>query len=682
MKSNRDQVYPPPKVGETPIEDDVYKNQSGSVDAARRDWSASSNRRKKSSFLGSVVAFVVPFVVVSILVGVYRSPFAPSFSLVSSAQDDENKTTSTQSPLIEKAVAQSIDVSGVSTFHDVEKMEQSDETSGQEFQNAKSESTASFDNDLLEAGQADSSKDSTLERQGDEGKILEEEGEKKESEPSLYDAPEKTRQALAQLEYQFLEIQKMDVRDPTRLLDLLSPLQEQANVISEKAVPELTKQTLSVLERIQSFQEMIDNNRNFFIQLQQFDHASLNPTTSRVFFEQYQNLSNTDKSASGIDAYRNDFTKVAYCIDQLEVVDLWNDFIEKYGESLARFRVSQDAARAAVEFVSQNKNLPGMPQEFERLIQRTPEWTFQLEHVVPTQRKILLRLETEISQKYWTFSPSADRCYYLPAPPREGLNDYVADAEGSIKQVEIPKDAKELKLSESKQTNFLRNLSAFARQIPDNLQTQDASKWYASWGAFLTRIQETDQLDPILQYVLMRDCVKLLASSDYYFQRRLEPLLRMLNIPKLEEGTSVDRFQTESQKLQELRQLAKSRLGFLPKNFLTVDKTTAQLDAQVERVAFDYRRIGWLDRDFADEWKCRSPDDIEIPEGDLYVLIPSEDNAQTFQWFKIGVSNGKRTTLKLATNNVPRGSIVFCRVNLSQEKKIAKRASVEQFFNR
>ncbi|MBR5758677.1 MAG: hypothetical protein IKX88_08785, partial [Thermoguttaceae bacterium] len=457
---------------------------------------------------------------------------------------------------------------------------------------------------------------------------------------------------------------------------------ERANVISERAAPELVEQARTVLKKIQSFQEMLAQNRDFFIQLKQFDQASLDPAESRVFFDRFQTPENVDEVASEIAAYRNDFTKVANRLDQLETVDRWNGFVEQYGESLERFHVSQNAARKAIEFVSQHKSLSGMPQEFSGLIRRTPEWTFQLENVVPTQRKILLRLEAEIAQKYWTFSPSADKCYYLLAPPKPGLNDYVADAAGSVKQVEIPNNAEETRSSESKQTEFLLELSAIARSIPDDLQTQDSARWYSGWCEFLTRVQETNQLDSILQYVLMRDCAKLLASSDYFFQRRLEPILKMLNLPQLEEGASVDRFQTETQKLQKIRQLAKSRLDFLPKNHLVVDKTTAQLDAQVERVAFVYRRIGWLDRDFADEWKCRRPSDGELPEGDLYVSIPSEENEQLSQWFKIGSSNGKRTTLKLATNNVPRGSIVFCRVSLTQEKTIVKRASVERFFDR
>ena len=677
MKYNRDQVNPPQEVGSTSIIDDVNTDQNGFIDVVHRDRTTSVKLRKKNSFLGSVLAFVVPFVIVSFFVGVFRNQHTQLFSIASSAQDDEIKTTLTKSPMLEKVADQSLDVSDSFTPSHIENEEQQGKTSIQELQTIEIEPGAPTNNDLTESG-SELSIESPLQDNQDVDELIEE----KEEAPSPYDAPEETSQALAQLEYQFLEIRKNDVRDPDILLSVLSPLRERANVISERAVPELVEQARTVLKKIQSFQEMLAQNRDFFIQLEQFDQASLDPADSRVFFDRFQTLENVDEVASEITAYRNDFTKVANRLDQLETVERWNGFVEQYGESLERFHVSQDAARKAIEFVSQHESLSGMPQEFSGLIRRTPEWTFQLENVVPTQRKILLRLEAEIAQKYWTFSPSADKCYYLLAPPKPGLNDYVADAAGSVKQVEIPNNAEETRSSESKQTEFLLELSAIARSIPDDLQTQDSATWYSGWCAFLTRIQETTQLDSILQYVLMRDCAKLLASSDYFFQRRLEPILKMLNLPQLEEGASVDRFQTETQKLQKIRQLAKSRLDFLPKNHLVVDKTTAQLNAQVERVAFVYRRIGWLDLDFADEWKCRRPSDGELPEGDLYVSIPSDENEQLSQWFKIGSSNGKRTTLKLATNNVPRGSIVFCRVSLTQEKTIAKQASIERFFDR
>jgi hypothetical protein len=646
-----------------------------------------------ASFLGSVAVFVVSFAIVSILIAIYHKPFAPSASV----------ETSSQQNLTEDAVPKNLEQVGVEKdepgkgliIAEVQEAvaKQSDNTLIHETQileitpdNASSAPAA----DEITIGEKNSSSEDVVRRfqkNGDDffssAAVTEEnDDDADELAHSPYDAPEETRQTLAQIEHQFLDTLKKDVRDPAELLELLAPLSKQASLLLENANPELVAQVEESLSKIETFQKTIDENRDFFVLLEGLDQASLNPTATRAFFVQYQTYPNDGAGSPEVDAYRQEFAKVAASIETLEAVDSWNNFVGTYADSLERFYVSQDVVQAALQFISTNKKNQGMPQEFNVLTKRTAEWIFQLENVVPIQRKILLLLESEIAQKYWTYAPSVDKCYYLPAPPKPGVNNYVSDASGSLGQVDIPSDAEEVASSESKQTKFLIELSEQARQIPDSLQEKDPAKWYNDWCDFLTAIQSTDRLDPILQYILMRDCTKLLSSGNYYFQRRLAPILRMLNTPQIEEGVSIDRFQTDSQNLQKLRQLASSRISFLPKDHLVVNKTTAQLDAQVERIAFAYQRVGWLDRDFADVWKCRRPSNAELPAGDLYVVIPSETDSQSLQWFKIGSSDGKQTNLKLAANNVPRGSIIFCRVSLNQEKPIVKRASIEQFFIR
>ena len=247
MKYNRDQVNPPQEVGSTSIIDDVNTDQNGFIDVVHRDRTTSVKLRKKNSFLGSVLAFVVPFVIVSIFVGVYRNQHTPLFSIASSAQDDEIKTTLTKSPMLEKVADQSLDVSDSFTPSHIENEEQQGKTSIQELQTIEIEPGAPTDNDLTESG-SELSIESPLQDNQDVDELIEEEEE--EEAPSPYDAPEETSQALAQLEYQFLEIRKNDVRDPDILLSVLSPLCERANVISERAVPELVEQARTVLKKI------------------------------------------------------------------------------------------------------------------------------------------------------------------------------------------------------------------------------------------------------------------------------------------------------------------------------------------------------------------------------------------------------------------------------------------------
>ncbi len=674
MKSNQDQVNPTRTVGSTSINDEALTGSSCGGNFVQRHDSVPGQKHRQLSLFGGFVTFAIPFVVVSILVGSCQTSVFRPLSTGSLARHCGKQTPpSEESTLEERVSIQPAIAPERRRFSDSEQGERHDFLVIQIPERLEKKSII-LDDVQRYSEQTVISDDLTR----DAPKLVEQDNE---SEHLSNDEPERTRQAIAQLNHHFQEIQKKDVRNPEKLLNLLSPLREQAKTIAERAAPQLADQAQTLLDKIQSFQNMIEDNQDFFCQLEQFDQASLDSAASRAFFAQYQTPANAEVVAPEIVAYHREFAKVAAQIDQLEVVDLWNDFIEKNGESIERFHVSQATAKAAVTFVSQNVNSAETPQEFNILTKRTPEWSFQLENVVPTQRKILLLLENEIAQKYWTFAPSVDRCYYLSAHPKPGINDYVADSSGAIKQVIIPENAREILFKESVQTSFLLELSNQARQIPDDLQDKDPAKWYADWCSFLTKIQESEQLDPILQYVLMRDCAKLLASSDYYFQRRLAPILRVLNIPALENDCIVDRFQTDTSELQKTRLLAKSRLNYLPKKHLIVDKTTAQLNAQVERIAFAYRRIGWLDRDFADEWKCRRPADAKLPEGDLYIILPPDDS-QTSRWLKIGSSNGKRTNLQLATNNIPRGSIIFCRVSLKQEKNVVKRASVETIFNR
>lgn len=496
---------------------------------------------------------------------------------------------------------------------------------------------------------------------------------------------ENSKQLLARLDLQFLNAKKQDLRDPQILETTFDPLKTQASEALNSVASSLKEEAQALADRISAFEKTLVDNNGLLTALKDFDTASTTSDSTKEYFANNAKLFNANSIPAELNVYSQDFAKVSANAEALRVVDQWNDFVLANGQELERFHVSVQNAEEALNFLKKIDSAAAAPVEVQELKRRQEEWTFQTKHVVSTQRKIILCIETERAQKYWTYAPSSEKVYYLPSTPKEGVNDYVADSNGTIKQVEIPSNAPELSSNESPQITFLKSLSAQARAIPDNLASSDPAKWYEKWCAFLIEIQSAKNLDPIVQYVLFKNCAKILASSDYYFEKRLEPILRMLNAPQLADNVVVDRFQTETPQIQNLRKIANARINFLPKDHLTVNKTSEQLDAQVGRVTFVYRRLGWLDRDFADEWTCRRASETPLPQGDLYVIVFADKKEQTTaaRWQKIGESNGKQITLTLASDTIPRGSIVFCRVNLRETAKpVAKRAGIESFFNR
>ncbi|MBQ1277713.1 MAG: hypothetical protein IIY07_03600 [Thermoguttaceae bacterium] len=448
-----------------------------------------------------------------------------------------------------------------------------------------------------------------------------------------------------------------------------------------------------------------------------FDAASLDEKATRAFFNDfvsqrefpnnatpyYNEVSNSSNDPSAtLAAYRAEFHRVASSFDALQTLERWNNFVETRGSALERFYVAPADAENALAFISQTNRRQGLPKEFQILERRAAEWRFNSLNRVAVQRKILLALESELTAKYWTFAATPDKIYYLPQPPRSGRNVCFADAKGARSLVDVPENAPEAATSESTQRIFLQSLTNDARSIPETLRRDDAARWYAAWSAFLARLQTTDSLDPLVQFRLLRTAASTLSTGDFYFAQRLAPTLRMLNVPRLADVDALDVFQAENVALQELRNLARSRIAFLPADRLTVDKTTEELDAQTERFSFVYRRVGWLDRDFSGAWRCRRPENAPLPVGDHYVLLvepasataedsttsgqsPSGDTssqAPRFRWLKIGASDGRQTTLKLATPNVCRGSIVLCRSRVGEQKTVVESGELERLLRR
>lgn len=499
---------------------------------------------------------------------------------------------------------------------------------------------------------------------------------------------ERAREELAQIDAVFIKIKEYGPREADSAIAELDASIEQANRFVQTAPSELAEPGDALRDQMEAFRDALQKNLDFYHRLNALDSASLDAAETRAFYDALESLADPsdDESADvgaalSPGAYREELARSAETLDALDVVERWNEFMRNFGKRLERFRCSPQDARLGLNFIAEMEGKPGAPEELEIVEKRAPQWRFDAEHDFPTQRKILLMLESELRQQYWTYAPSRDVVYYLPRAPRVGVNDYVADAAGTLAKVEIPSDAPELETTVSPQKRFLEDLRDRARQIPDALRAEDVGAWYANWAAFLQTIQDADALDPILQYKFLQKTARCLQSSDFYFASRLEPLLRVLNAPQLDEDASVDRFQTESQKIKSLRALAAARVSFLPKDHLKVDKTTKQLDAATERFATLYQRIGWLDRNFNGEWRLRRPDDAETPAGELYALCV-ETRGSDPRWLKIGSSNGRQITINFVSSAASRGIVVLCRVPEESKSSTVSRSDVNQLFNR
>lgn len=553
--------------------------------------------------------------------------------------------------------------------------------------------------------------------------------------PSSIDS-DKMERELAQLEFQFQETQKIGSERLAQLTTQTAALLDSARLLATQPSvnSEFTNRVETLIAQLEAFQRFIAESSDFFQRLAKLDAASLNAAETRSFFDSFlkeraadesltprfsnvsdssissgaldDNASNADAEPS-IDAYRSELHCVASSVDALETLEIWNAFVKANGAKLERFYVDAATAETALEFISQIKNRQGLPKEFQALERRADEWRFASLNRVAIQRKILLALEAELATKYWTFAPTPDQIYYLQQPPRPGRNVCFVNAQGGLGVVDVPENAPETKSPESSQRLFLQSLASEARAIPETLRADDAARWYAAWSAFLSRLQTADQLDPLVQFRLLHSVVFTLSTGDFYFARRLAPTSRMLNVPSLVGDGAFDVFQSENLKTQELRRLAKTRVAFLPTDRLTVDKTTAQLDAQTERFSFVYRQIGWLDRDFSNAWRCRRSENAPLPIGDLYVLRPVAANANNdvsntytnsnsmfpalhdvsstsptrWRWLKIGSSDGRRITLEFAAPDVCRGSIVLCRSRVGTTAPVA-RGSLERLLRR
>jgi len=376
--------------------------------------------------------------------------------------------------------------------------------------------------------------------------------------------------------------------------------------------------------------------------------------------------------------YSRDFLQVSESVQWFQAIDLWNRFILADGSQLDSFFIDASYATATLNFIEDHQSQLAFMPEWKSLTGRVSELVFAAK-TVPIEQKISKLLENAGRQDYYCYCPTPNQWYYLPDKPQQGLNHYVADLFGSKKNVILPDpDA-----VSTGQSEFFRQLAQEAEtQLSDQIRRDDVCLWYKNAAQLLCKLQENREIDPLLQYLLLKDICAVFSEGDYYFNQQLVPWKRVLDNPKFER--QVNWYDAEVPRTQELRVLARHLVGFLPRNILTVNKTTAELNQMIDPVAFVYHRVGWMDQDLLGNWYCRPGQEKSELEGNLMVLRCG--NSTMPEWIQIGSMKNGTPQIRIASTDIRRGMVVYCR-SYSNPRRLLDTARtpthpLEHYFHR
>lgn len=362
--------------------------------------------------------------------------------------------------------------------------------------------------------------------------------------------------------------------------------------------------------------------------------------------------------------YARDFSVVINTLTLLEPIDQWNIFMEKQGKAIDVFSVSPSTRRAAVEFCLQQGQTSSFLREWPLLERRVNSWKNSIEQNNPpeqVQEKIVALLRYAGSKQFWLYEPIPQQWYYLTAPPVVGTNLYLVNLFGIEKEITI--SSKEIaNVRKDWGATFFQQLTQEAEQIPDSLKYDDIGLWYARWSELTQKILHHRGLDPLVRFLYLKDICAVLSKADPHFQTRLAPWVRVLATEAL--ASQVNWYEAENERITHLRATASQLLAFIENDQLTVDKTTAELNAAIQKTAYFYQRIGWLDRDMTGNWCCRSSyleTSNHSISGELFVLLPPTTANDEPRWLVMGTLKDNQAEVKLVGNRLYRGTIVFCR---------------------
>ncbi|MDD3588020.1 MAG: hypothetical protein PHQ75_12635, partial [Thermoguttaceae bacterium] len=355
---------------------------------------------------------------------------------------------------------------------------------------------------------------------------------------------------------------------------------------------------------------------------------------------------------------------IALVLESLPIVaeiSKWNDFVEANGLALDRFAVpATNIAAGSAFFYGHGRDLDFLPEW--KILQKRIKQLQNSAKDLAVNEKITELLRHAGSRSFWIYKKSPDQWYYLTQKPVAGNNTYLSDLYGNEKTVPIPSNMVST-IDETASVLFFKELGKKTAAIEDSLKFQDAGKWYGQWCEIIDSIRARPDLDPLVQFLFLKDICSTLAEADSHFAKRLGPWLRVLNSSDFVAG--VDWYDTEGKDTGRLRKTAAQLLRFLQSDELSFSKTTEELNHTVEPLSYIYTRVGWLDRTPGGVWSCRLFSTLPAPkEGELYVLQYSPEK-ESRRWSRIGQIGDGKVGVELISNELHLGLPVYVRSRVS-----------------
>ncbi|MDO4586286.1 MAG: hypothetical protein Q4C95_03210 [Planctomycetia bacterium] len=446
---------------------------------------------------------------------------------------------------------------------------------------------------------------------------------------------------MQRIQLKFDELKSVRANLPESILEPLKLLISDSKILTTIPVnlPELAWKRESLVNELNGFLKLVQNRSALFNALNKYDLVCL-----RTLESQKKQL-DLAKRFPGT-PYAADFINVANSIDFYKALDDWNDFIIENGNGLNRFAVSDEIALKSVLFYQQHKNNLYYIAEWSILTQRMPQWTIQSKQV-PIQERVLKLINHLSKQDYWGYKEK-DQWFYLIKAPVVGVNEYQSDLLGNRKSINIA-EKNLASIEPMKQINFFRELKNEILLIDNSLRQNDIGQWYAKWGKCLETIRANKEIDPIVQFLVLKDICSTLANGDVFFQKQLVPWLKILESSKFD--ARIDWFEASNSNVPIQRNIAKELMTFLPVQYFEVNKTTQELDASIKALNHCYQRVGWLDLDLAGCWFCRPKIEFWASNQTAtrrYSLFPENDsveqnNLSTNQEIQPKISSQRKT---------------------------------------
>lgn len=445
------------------------------------------------------------------------------------------------------------------------------------------------------------------------------------------------------------ELQAAAVVSPESLTERLGKLLDECSKLGLHAPSAHGTQCAALADDIRTLLKTLTLNQKVYAELSSLDKVE----NDRMFEETLRRIATRHADSPCV----KDIVVVLESLPVLNAIPQWNEFVEADGMAFDRFAVpAAKIAAGNAFFHGHARDLDFLP-EWKVLQKRLKQLQLSAKDL-PVNEKITMLLRHAGSRRFWIYKKTPVQWYYLTQKPVTGNNLYLADLYGTEKNVVIPNDAVSM-IEEALWVPFFKDLGEKAESIEDSLKFQDAGQWYARWCQTIEAIRARSDLDPLVQFLFLKDICSTLAEADAHFAKRLAPWLRVFNSTDF--ATGVDWYDAEGGKTSQLRVTAAQLLRFLQSDELSFSKTTQELNDTIEPLSFVYSRLGWLDRAPGGSWHCRLFSCLPSPkDGELFVLQYNPEN-QNRRWIRIGHVEGGKVNVELISNELRVGAPVFVR---------------------